>query len=151
MEVLTQQQLYRFLSLNLPLSYFRLFMHILTNPYLKLLANLPKSIREVSEIYLDGEKYKTNNYAVLKLREAGYRYVWYVNKLHSKVVIIGTKPDYIILGSSNLSERSFSNLETVLLISNPTSSVVKGIDRVLVKPALRGRYDPSLRMSQFKG
>ena len=149
-EVLGQRQLYRFLSSHLPHSYFRMYMHILTNPYLNLLLNLPRPVREVSEIYLDGEKYKINNYAVRKLWSVGYNYVYYVNKLHSKVIILGSRPDYVIVGSSNLSERSFSNLELIVLIEKPTQNIMSGIESVLLRRVDELKFNPVERMKSSK-
>lgn len=120
-------------------------MHILTNPYLKLLIMVPRPIKEMAEIYLDGEKYKINNYAAKMLLASGYRYVYYVNRLHSKVIVIGSRPDYIVIGSSNLSERSFTNLEAIVIFENPNLKLYEQLKKVLILPAVKNRYDPATR------
>lgn len=130
-EVAGVQRLYGFLSETLPLYSFRLYVHILTNPFIELLASLPDNVKEVSSVFLDGEKRKVNDYAVRVLRRAGYRHVWYVNKLHAKLIVIGSRPDYIVLGSSNLTARSFENYEVILIISNPPVSVVSRLKKIL--------------------
>jgi len=133
-EVLNSNMLYSFLKSVLPFYSFEIYMHVLTEPYIQLLTSLPRSVIVSSQIYLDGDKRRVNEYAATRLREAGYR-VYFINKLHGKIIIIGTKPDYIVIGTSNLSLRSFSNLELVLVIKNPTKEIVSKINKYFIEPA----------------
>lgn len=130
-EVAGVQRLYSFLSETLPFYSFNLYVHILTRPFLDLLAKLPDNVKETSRVFLDGEKHKVNDYAVRVLRGSGYREVWYVNRLHAKLIVIGSKPDYIVIGSSNLTARSFDNYEVILIIENPPSSVTRRVKKIL--------------------
>lgn len=139
-EVAGVQRLYRFLSETLPFYSFKLYVHILTNPFLELLASLPDNVKWVSAVFLDGEK-KVNDYAARVLRKAGYRQVYYVNRLHAKLIVIGTKPDYVVLGSSNLTARSFENYEVILIIYSPTANVVNKL-RKIVYYIESSKYEP---------
>jgi len=133
-DILNSNMLYSFLRSVLPFYSFEIYMHVLTEPYIQLLTSLPRSVIVSSQIYLDGDKRRVNEYAATRLREAGYR-VYFINKLHGKIIVIGTKPDYIVIGTSNLSLRSFSNLELVLVIRNPTKEIVEKIKKYFVEPA----------------
>jgi len=126
--------LYSFLKSVLPFHSFEIFMHVITDPYIRLLESLPRFVIVSSQIYLDGEKRRVNEYAATRLKGAGYG-VYFVNKLHGKVIVIGSKPSYIVVGTSNLTLRSFTNLEVVILIKNPTKEVVEKINRFFVVPA----------------
>ena len=137
-------QLYSFLKRILPLYSFQLYMHILTEPYLSLFASLPSYVKESSSISLDGEKDKINNYAVQKLYSAGYCSIWYVRRLHSKVIVIGSRPDYIVVGTSNLSSRSFTNYELILIIEKPSKTLFSSIETILIEPAKNNRYRPGV-------
>lgn len=140
---MNSNQLYSFLKKVLPFNSFSMFMHILTEPYLSMLVNLPRVVRETSEIFLDGEKYKINNYAVKTLRSAGYS-VYYVNRLHGKVIIVGAKPDYIIVGTSNLSLRSFTNYEAIVIIKDPERELYESLVRTFIKPVRQASYIPDV-------
>lgn len=139
--ILNSKQLYNFLKSTLPFNSFSLFMHVLTEPYISFLAGLPKVIRAASEIFLDKEKEKVNNYAVKILRDAGYS-VYYVRKLHGKVIVIGSKPDYIVIGTSNLTSRSLSNYEAIVVIKNPSKDVVDSLTTYFIKPVKQAAYTP---------
>jgi len=134
LEVLNSNMLYSFLKSVLPFYSFEIYMHILTNPYVRLLTGLPRTIISSSQIYLDGEKRRINEYAATRLKEAGYS-VYFINKLHGKVILIGTRPEYVVIGTSNLSLRSFANLELVIVIRNPTREIVEKISKYFVEPA----------------
>lgn len=130
-EVAGVRRLYTFLSETLPFYSFSLYVHILTKPFIDLLVTLPDNVKKTSRVFLDGEKRKVNDYAVMVLRSAGYRDVWYVNRLHAKLIVIGSKPDYIVVGSSNLTARSFDNYEVILIVENPPLSVTSKVKRIL--------------------
>lgn len=130
-EITGVKRLYSFLSETLPFYSFKIYVHILTSPYLELLTSLPDNVKEMGVVFLDGEKRKLNDYAVRVLRASGYRQVWYVNRLHAKLIVIGTKPDYIVIGSSNLTARSFDNYEVILIIHNPTQEITSRLRKIL--------------------
>ena len=132
-EVLNSNSLYGFLSTTLPFYPFKLFMHIITEPYISLLTSIPAQTRQLSEIYLDEEKEKINGYAVKRLANAGYR-VFYVKRLHGKVIVIGTRPDYIVVATSNLTSRSFANIELVVVIKQPTRDIIKSVQEYFISP-----------------
>lgn len=143
--VVTAKHLYSFLASTLFFQPFQLYVHILTEPYISLLSRLPPPVRDLSEIYLDGEKSAVNDYAVNRLSQL-YR-IWYVKRLHTKLVLIGSKapPEYIVLGSSNLSERSFTNHEAILVIKNPTQTLYERLKKAVIDPVRRSRYLPKVK------
>lgn len=113
-EAITSKTLGSFLKTHLASQSFMLFVHIITNPFIKILCNIPNNVKEVSSIYLDREKYKINDYAVYNLRKCGYRNIYYVNKLHTKLLIT---EDFVLLGSANYTKRAvFSNYEIIFVI-----------------------------------
>lgn len=142
-EVAGVQKLYGFLSETLPFYSFRIYVHLLTNPFLELLVSLPDSVKKISAVFLDGEKKKINDYAVRQLYSAGYRQVWYVNKLHTKMILIGSRPDYVIIGSSNLTARSFDNYEVIVILHSPTIDVIKRLRKITYYIEQR-KYNPSV-------
>lgn len=144
---MNSNRLYMFLSEVLLSHSFQMYIHILTEPYISLLTDLPRAVRETSEVFLDGEKKSLNDYAVRRLWEAGYRSLWYVNRLHVKTVVIGSRPDYIVVGTSNLTERSFTNYELILVIERPERSLYEEVERLLLEPARRARYLPEVLVS----
>lgn len=144
-EALSSNALYNFLKSVLPYYTFKLYMHILTEPYITLLTELPLPVKRTSEVYLDGEKEQLNNYAIKRLRSAGYKRVWYVRRLHTKLILIGSRPDYVVVGTANLTSRSFSQYEVVLVVRNPPKKVVEDIYHILVKPAEEYRYAPTMK------
>lgn len=112
-EAITPKTLDSFLRTHLSSRSFTLFLHILTNPFISILCDIPDNVKKISTIYLDGEKYKINNYAVRNLLKCGYKNVYYVNRLHAKLLVT---EDFILIGSANYSERSLSNHEVILVI-----------------------------------
>ncbi|MEM4429726.1 MAG: phospholipase D-like domain-containing protein [Thermofilaceae archaeon] len=142
-EVASVRRLYRFLLETLPFHTFRIYVHILTEPFISLLAELPVSVKKYSEVFLDGEKRRVNDYAVKRLVSAGYSGVWYVNRLHAKMLIIGSRPSYIVIGSSNLTARSFENYEVIVIIRNPSAEVVDRALRIAHHAETR-KYRPEL-------
>ena len=118
-------------------------MHIMTEPYLSLLVNLPRPAREMSTVYLDGEKDSVNDYAVRRLADAGYS-VYYVNRLHGKVIVIGSKPDYIVLGTANLTQRSLRQFEAVIIVENPPRYLYRQLRDVFIRPVVDAAYTPRI-------
>lgn len=112
-EAITPKSLDSFLKTHLSSRSFTLFIHILTNPFISILCSIPDNVKKLSSIYLDGEKNKINNYAVRKLLRCGYKNVFYVNRLHAKLLVT---EDFILVGSANYSERSLSNYEVIIVI-----------------------------------
>jgi len=133
--------LYSFLKRTLPFYSFTIFMHVLTDPFLSLLTSLPDPTIEASNVFLDGEKSKINDYAVRKLREAGYT-VFYVNKLHGKVILVGSPYEYIVVGTSNLTRRSLENHELVIVFRKPTPDLVDKIHKIFIEPVINRAYIP---------
>ena len=142
-ELIDQQALFSFLKRALPLFSFDVLVHILTEPYISLLESMPADVKETSRVFLDGEKRAVNDYAVSRLRRAGFRNVFYVNGLHAKLITVGRPPAYryVVLGSSNLTQRSFDNYEIILLIERPGARLSEGIARFVADVASRG-YTP---------
>jgi len=137
--VINSAQLFGFLKNTLPFYSFRLFVHILTQPYLSLFIRLPDPIKKYSEITLDGEKNKINDYAVRHLRSSGYRNVYYINRLHAKMIIIGDYR-YVVIGSANFSARSMDNYEAVILISKPDKRVIRDIEENFLNQIIEKRW-----------
>jgi hypothetical protein len=128
-EALTSKTLMSFLRTHLSSRSFLLFVHILTNPFIDLFCSLPRTVKLVSRIYLDEEKYKINDYAVRKLRECGFRNVYYIGRLHAKLLIT---EDFVLIGSANYSERALSNHEVLLVIWKNYRSI-QGLSSIIHK------------------
>lgn len=128
-EMVDPQRLFSFLERTLPFYSFDLLVHVLTDPYLSLLESLPAAVKEASRVFLDGEKRALNDAAARRLRRSGFRSVSYVDRLHAKLVAIGRPPAYryIVVGSSNLTQRSFDNYEVVLVIEAPGEELSRGV------------------------
>jgi len=112
-EALTSQGLLSFLKTQLQSRSFTLFVHILTEPFISFFCELPEAVKNSSRIYLDEEKYIINDYAVRRLRECGYKKIYYVRRLHAKLLL---SEEFVVVGSANYSERSLSNHEIVVVI-----------------------------------
>lgn len=128
-QVITPQELYSFLSTQIRVHPVRVYAHVLTEPFLSLLCEAPVTTKRLSAVFLDGEK-RLNDYATETLSRCGYR-VYYVNKLHAKVFIIGVPPRHVIIGSSNPTSRSLRNFEVILLFSEPSQRFMRELQRVL--------------------
>jgi len=137
--VLSSNELYSFLFATLPYYSFSLYMHILTEPYISLLTSLPAVVRGSSEVYLDGEKRSINSYAVRRLSESGYS-VYYVDRLHGKVAVIGSRPEYLVVGTSNLTLRSFSNYEVVVVFERPPRGLYESLASVFIEKVKSSAY-----------
>lgn len=124
-----------------------IFVHVLTEPYLSYLLSAPPLLRRYDEVYLDGDKYKINMYAVERLRDAGFSEVWFVDKLHVKLVVVGPveSPLYFVLGSGNLSKRSLENFELMMLVRSPDAQLA-GRLRAFVEEVRRHRYIPERKL-----
>jgi len=140
--VLSGSELYGFLKTVLPFYSFRLYMHVLSSPFLDLLCQLPSSVKTISQVYLDGEKSSVNDRAVKQLARAGYQRIYYVNRLHGKVIIVGSQPNYIIVGTSNLTGRALRNYELVLVLEDPSWDIYEEVLHVFVKPVESAKYIP---------
>ena len=133
------QELYSILKDRLRTEPFMLYIHILTEPFLSLLCKLPGYIKRTSRVFLDEEKRKINDYAVKRLKACGYWSVWYVRRLHAKMLL---GKSFVIVGSANLSSRSFTQYEIVIIIETPPEripglmSLIKEIEERKVKPII---------------
>ena len=144
-EIITPEELFYQVKYLVRHYNFILATHILTNPFLSVLKNADPYVKRFSEIYLDGNKDKINYYAVRELWNSGYDKIWFVNNLHTKVMVFGDpeKPKYVFVGSANYSERAIAtNIETIVLIENPTKAVVSQLRNKLLDVLRRERRSP---------
>jgi len=95
-------------------SSFRLYTHILTEPFISFFCSLPLQVKKTSMVFLDENKRGINDYAARKLLECGYRDVFYTPNLHAKVLLT---PTFTVIGSANFSSRALTqNFEVILVI-----------------------------------
>jgi len=112
-EAITAESLISFLRERLQLRSFVLFTPVLTEPFIYLLCSLPREVKWSSSVYLALEKRRVNGYAVRRLRGCGYRFVYYVGRLHAKMLVT---EDFVVVGSANFTERALSNREVILVV-----------------------------------
>ncbi|NPA69401.1 MAG: hypothetical protein GXO26_01210 [Crenarchaeota archaeon] len=129
--ILTPRELVPYFASRVISSPFKIFMHILTKPFLTILLEKPPSyIREISEITLDNEKYIINDYAIEKLHEAGYLNLYYINRLHAKIIMFS---DAVILCTANMSFRSLRNYELCVLLEDIDNKLEKELYRKFIR------------------
>ena len=76
---------------------------------------------------MDEEKYKINDYAVRRLRSCGYKKIYYLKRLHAKILIT---EEFVAVGSANYSERSLMNYEVIIVIWRNYRSI-QGLTKIL--------------------
>ncbi len=133
-EAITPPRLLNFIRTELVNTSFVLMVHIITEPFISTLCELPPSVRRSSVVYLDGEKAELNSYAVKRLTSCGYK-VYYVNKLHAKLLLA---PQFTIVSTANFTERSLKNHELVLVVWSAYEKI-DGINEV-VNNIVRSAY-----------
>ena len=131
--VVSARGLYSFLASTLPFHSFTVYAHMLSYPFLSLLTALPPRARGSSAVYLDGTR-RANEAAAVELARAGYA-VYMVDGLHAKAVEIGVGPDYLVVGSANLTGKSLDNIEAIVIIERPPAGVVRAFREVVARRA----------------
>jgi len=141
-EALTSEELASFLRSRLQFRSFILFVPILTEPFISILCSLPETVKRVSSVYLAEEKRRVNDYAARRLAECGYRWVYYVPRLHAKMLVT---EDFVVVGSSNYTERALSNHEVNVVVWG-NYRLIPGLVRIAraimssAAPALEHKY-----------
>ena len=131
--VLDGEGLYQALRARLGTTPFKLFIYMLTeSDWMSLLSSPPQWVRERSEVYLD--RNKASREVVERLTLLGYS-VWLVPDLHAKAIISG---DMLVVGSANLTGRSFRNIELNVVIENPGRTLLSRAETILSKARVLG-------------
>jgi len=111
-------------------SSFLAFFHIITEPFISRLCELPAPVKKASAIYLDKDKFELNKYAADRLARCGYNVYW-VSGLHTKLFVL---PDMVLIGSANWTRRAVdANKETLILLRirpEYIEGLVDHIDRI---------------------
>lgn len=126
-KALTSEELASFLRAHLQFRSFTLFVPILREPFISLLCSLPESVKRLSSVYLAEEKRRVNDYAVRRLAGCGYRRVFYVPRLHAKMLLT---EDFVVVGSANYTERALYNHEVNIVIWG-NYGMVPGLVRIV--------------------
>jgi len=133
-QALSPPDLPSFIRSHLSSSSFEIYAHILTEPFISVLCSLPPEVKAFSRIYLDEEKDQVNRYAARALRRCGYRWLYWVRKLHAKMIVADS---FVVVGSANFSERAITqNYEVVIVVWSPPHQV-EGLMGILRR--IRGR------------
>ena len=134
-EAIRPSELPSFLRANLDSS-FKLYMHILGEPFVSLLCSLPSGVKASSAVFLDSAK-QANLASARRLLGCGYSWVYFVRNLHAKLLVADR---FLVIGSMNYSARAVGeNVEVVIVLWGRPGEVA-GLRQRLAEIEKRGTY-----------
>ena len=125
-EAIPPTRLPRFLATNLTTS-FKLYMHILSEPFLSTLCSLEPPVKKTSKIFLDENK-ELNKRAARRLLDCGYTWVYFVPRLHAKLLVADK---FVVIGSANYSSRAVEDNYEVIIVIWARPREIIGLEKVL--------------------